>query len=653
MKKPIIYISMIACSTLISACGSGGGGSEPETVQSVPEINQAAPVPTAAGPLPGSSSNIPVQQQPPATSTPPSPSLPGGLIDTGVDKGLLSEKASVTPNEFRLGTQMAKIQADMTAWSLADVMKSSGVTGQSLEQRKHGWFVAQSGTIDTQLSEYIQVDAQGWPMSMQLSNGRRADAIFTTVMSADIDNAYAPGTYTFTFEGEGELVFENARVISEENHQVLLDYAGQGAISVAIVDTDPQQSGDYLRNLQLFRPDSSAASLFPQAYLDYLKPAKVVRPLQWHTEASLYGVSSETGGTFDARGWADRVRLSHSNWGAQGGAPYELMIELANQSASHLWLNLPLAADDDYLQSLAHLLHTSLNTSRVLYLELGNELSKRTFPQRQGRDYALAQALARWPEAYSAPAMESLSVLQQENLLISNWQAARTLEIKALFSNVWKDDAERVVSVLAGTLQDTKSSVTYNQQLLEGALITYFEGTQAPGDQIDALAVDPLVLNTSATQFSIDSAQSMLNDARQYVDGTTRFHEQGDAPGLRYGIRQAATLAGHYNIALTAYAGGHGFEASSYLNYQVIKSAEMYDLYELVFDVWNEENGGLFVAGKGISTTALPTYCDSVTAGAKSLTTRIGLKETMQQHEQDAPMYRAWRDQMRKIGQIK
>ncbi|QPG04870.1 hypothetical protein IT774_11925 [Salinimonas marina] len=652
MKKPIIYLSMLACSTLISACGSGGG-SEPEIAQNVPEINQAAPVPTASGPLPGSSSNLPIKPTPPVHSTPPATSLPGGLIGEDVNQDALSETATATPNEFRLGTQVAKIQADMTAWSLADLMKASGVTGHSLDQRKHGWFVAQSGAIDEQLSEHIQVDAQGWPTSMELSNGRRADAIFTTVMSADIDHAYAAGTYTFTFEGEGELVFENARVISEEGQQILLDYAGQGAISVAIVDTDPRQSGNYLRNLRLLRPQSEMDGLFTQSYLNYLKPAKVVRPALWHTPASLYGLTTETGNRFDAQGWADRVRLSHSNWGTEKGAPYELMIELANQSASHLWLNLPLAADNEYLQSLAQLLHTSLNSNRVVYLELGNELAKRTFPQRQGRDYALTQALTRWPDAYSAPAMENLSMLQQENLLISNWQAARTLEVKALFNDVWKDDAARVISVLAGTIQDAKSSVTYNQQLLEGALLTYFEGAQAPGEQIDALAVDPLVLNTSATQFSIDSAQSMLSDARQYVDGTSRFHEQGEAPGLRYGIRQAATLTGQYNIALTAYAGGHGFDASSYLNYQVIKSAEMYDLYELVFDVWNEENGGLFVAGKGISTTTLPTYCNSASSGTKALTASIGLKETMQQHEQDAPMYRAWRDQMRKIGQIK
>lgn len=639
---------MIACTTLITACGSGGSG-EPETTQSVPEVNQATPVPSASGPLPGSSSNIPVQQPP--TRTPPPAGQSGGLINVPV--GNLTETVSAAPEQFRLGAQLAKINSDMTAWTFTDVMKTSGKTGESLDSLQHGWFVKQAKSFDAQLSQKINVDADGWPVSMQLKNGDRAEAIFTTVMTADIDNAYAPGIYTFTFEGEGEFEFENVSIVDQQAGQIQLDYAGQGAVTVSIIDTDPQQSGNYLRNLRLLRPDSQNDALFTQEYLNYLKSAKVIRPTQWISNAALYGVFDDEQAVLTLQDWNSRVKLTHSHWGTGSGAPYELMAELANQSASHLWLNVPLAAGDDYIKSLATLLHSQLATNRVLYLELGNELSKRTFPQRQGRDYALAQALIRWPDAHGAPAMENLSTLQQENMLISNWQAARTLEIAALFDDIWGNDAERVVSVLAGTVQDTKSPLTYNQQLLEGALITHFEQSQAPGHLIDSLAVDPLVYNTSATQFSIDNAQAMLTDTRQFVDGTGRFYEQGSAPGLRYGIRQAATLVSQYNIALTAYAGGHGFDASSYLNYQVIKSPEMYDLYETVFDVWNEESGGVFVAGKGITTTALPNYCNSNNSNSKTMQTSIGLKETMRQSEQEAHMYRAWRDQMRKIGQIK
>ena len=642
-------MSIVACSSLITACGGSGGSSETSPTQSTASISQAPPLTS------GSSSQLPVSTAEDNADSEANSAQPQDTsVALNINREQLSETVTAEPSLYRLGAQVSKISSDMTAWAFSDVFKTAGLTGQPLADNPHGWFFSKAGIWSTAQSHKIQVDKNGWPTSMALSDGTRADTIFTTVMSAEIDTAYEAGEYALTYAGEGEFEFTNATVVEQSPGEIILQYAGYGALTIAITTTDPQGSGDYLRNIQLMRPGASAANLFTQSYLNYLKPAKVIRPTNWFSDAALYNRVSDTAFTrFDSQGWAERATLDNSNWGAAKGAPYELMIELANRSASHLWLNVPLTADNTYIEQLARLLHDGLNTNKVLYLELGNELTKRTYPQRLGREYAVAQAELRWPEARNTELMQGRSALEQENLLISNWQAARTLEIKQRFATIWGDDMARVVTVLAGTVQDSGNLTTYNQMLLEGALLAEFEGSQAPGDWADTLAVDPMVVNTAGTQLSIDSASAMLADAQNFVEGTDRFYAQADTPGLRYGIRQAAELTRQYGIALTAYAGGHDFNASSYLNFQVLKSAQMYDLYQAVFEVWEEENGGMFIAGKGITSASLPAYCASATYVRADQVASIGLKETQMQDEQDAHMYRAWRDQMRKIGQIK
>lgn len=77
--------------------------------------------------------------------------------------------------------------------------------------------------------------------------------------------------------------------------------------------------------------------------------------------------------------WADRTPLNYYHYGSEGDGehrdflPYELMIRLCNEQQKDCWLNVPTAATNDYIDSLATLFHTELDSNLTLYLEWSNE----------------------------------------------------------------------------------------------------------------------------------------------------------------------------------------------------------------------------------------------------------------------------------------
>lgn len=699
MKKQILVPGVCFSLLTLTACGSGGSDSpEPLTAPNAiapimsggggsskaPSASAPAPAPstgTAAASAPAPASAMPAPSNPLPAPSNPAPSNPvpeqGGSEQAGaeqdsagdstatgsasaslfvsndlIDQSQLREADNAAANAFRLGVQVSAISHDMTAWMLNDVMKTAGLPGQDMTQHAHSWGFEQNGKSISDEPGNIAVDADGWPVSLTLADGSQADALYTKVMTSAVPEAYEVGEYTLTFDGEGSIEIDNADVLSQSASGLTLYYPGSGALTVRITHTDPNNTGNYVRNIQLLRPNADG-QLFSQPYLNFVAPASTLRTASLMSPALLYAQGDDHNAVTGLSGWQNRARLTSGAWGTSQGAPYEMMAALANQSGSHLWLNLPLAADDVYIEALAELLYQELDSSRSLYIELGNELAKRSFPQRDGRDYALAQAHTRWPGAQQLDAVAAMPLLQQENLLIANWQAARTLEIQTIFAQVWGKNAERVQTVLAGALHDSHTDHSYNRMLLDGFLITELENGQAPGTAVDVLAVDPLVADTAATQFSTDNADTLLLDVLQYVDGTGRFGASDYAPGLRYQVRHAADLAYQYGLALTAYAGGHRFSASSYLHFQALEHVQMYDVFEGIFSMWEEENGGAFIVGQGIAGVVMPEYCNSPGSVPVNRRATVGLKSTQQQNDDQAPMYRAYQDQMRALGQMK
>lgn len=544
------------------------------------------------------------------------------------------------PETFRIGNAIAPINYWMTAWIVNDVMKMAGFeqeigdTGPSAM-----WTPVVAGEWRTDLIDQVPMDEQGWVTAMELPDGTRVDRYSTIVMGdGGRPPAFPAGTYRLTWEGEGELRFDGATIASQSPGETLLDYDGHQMLFVHILEINPENP---IRDIRLLRPDAAEDERFHHAYLDYLRPFSVIRPLHFFGEQLSYG---------DHAVWDERKLPGYSHWGGSWGAPYEVAIDLANQSASDLWLNIPIAANDDYVGNLAQLLLEELQPQRKLYLEYGNELWNWSFPYAIGREHVLRWAEERWPDVLGTVQSYSDGDPVSEIMMIYSYQGIRTLEISRIFHEVWGDQSDRLVVVLAGQVGASQPFWDPSRQLLDCPVAVGEEGIPACGTQVDAFAIAPYISEEEGvTEFDRSSPEAFLSDAIAYVRGEGEWSQSAEEPGLRYAIRSDRALAEEYGLPLITYEGGQHFIGSAYTRDVISNHPMMRDLYDALFEVWQEEGGGLFVHFAGIIPRGQnepgtePSYFQSE---------NFGIKEYQTQSRAEAPKWDEVLSTMEEIGQV-
>ncbi|HCB16996.1 MAG TPA: hypothetical protein DEP76_08140 [Alteromonas sp.] len=558
-------------------------------------------------------------------------------------------------NEFSIGNAVAPINSWMTAWTLNDLIKTTGFENDETSADAVSWQYTIDGNWYMGDAGQIVTDESGWPTQMMLRNGTRPTSFVTIVLGADIANAYAPGEYHLSYEGQGNLAITNAEITAQSDGAMTLLYDGDGSIFIEITDTDPDGTGNHLRNIQLLRPDSLPSERFHADYLNYVTPFSTIRPLHMSGEEPVYAFPDADGGYSYYQGagaWDRRKQISDAGWGGAMGAPYEVMVDLANQTDSDLWLNLPLAADDDYLSQLATLILAELDEDRQLIIELGNELWNWSYPYAFGRSYAFEAAQQRWPGLLGTtpPYMQNPI---DENTMIFSWQAARTIEAARVFKQTWGDEQNRIKVILAGQFGASTPEWDLNRLILEAPVYVNEESATIPALEVDALAVGAYVndpYQEGATilpgGFDRSSPEAFITDAISYVNGVNQFTERAEEPGMRFAVRSDVALAAEYSLPLVAYEGGHHFIGSRFTRDEVVPHELMYEVYQALFTMWQEEGAGLFVHLHGILPRGQnedgqePGFFESE---------NFGIKETQQQTESEAPRYRAVMDVIRSL----
>ncbi|NBB90328.1 MAG: hypothetical protein GVY23_03865 [Spirochaetes bacterium] len=548
------------------------------------------------------------------------------------------------PETFRIGNAVSAINYWMTAWMLNDVFKMAGFEAEigDTDQSKL-WVPVIEGQWRMEDRDLVRTDELGWATSMELSNGRRAERLATVVMGgAELPGQFPAGRYTVTWDGAGRLSADGVRRAEEGENELVYEYDGSSTVILYIEETDPRGTGDYVRNISMLRPDAVAGETFNPVYLDYLKPFSVIRPLHFLGDQLTYGPPIA---------WEDRKPHGYSHWGGAMGAPYEVAVDLANESVSDLWLNIPIGADDHYVRELAELTLERLDSNRRLYLELGNELWNFAFPYQMGRDRALEYARRRWPGVLGTVRPYSDGDPVHENMMIYSWQGVRTLEVGAIFREVWGDEADRLVTVLAGQIGGSHPYWAPSRDLLGCPVAVAEEGVEPCGFGVDAFAVAPYVGEAEGEiEFDRSAPEAFLGEAVSYVRGRGEWGAEAAEPGLRYAVRNDRALAEEYDLPLVAYEGGHHFVGSSYTRDVIAVHPMMRELYDALFSVWQEEGGGLFVHLHGVIPRGQnepgtePGYFESE---------NFGIKELQTQTRVEAPKWDAVLRRMEMIGQLR
>ncbi|MFW5653253.1 MAG: hypothetical protein ACOC0P_04335 [Planctomycetota bacterium] len=547
-------------------------------------------------------------------------------------------------SEFQIGNAVSPINYWMTAWMLNDMFRMAGFESESGDTRpSRAWIPTINGEWIGDRRWDVPTDNLGWPMSLRLQGGDRADRLTSIIVGHEFTDVFPTGTYRVLWEGEGELLVEGpANVVEVGPQELNFEYDGTSEIFLSILETDPDRTGNYIRNIQVLRPDAVPGERFNRTYLEEIRPYAVIRPLHLLGDQLTYGPRIA---------WEDRKPENYSHWGGSLGAPYEIAIDLANQSDSDLWLNVPIAASDNFMQNLANLAFNNLDRDRRLYIELGNELWNWAMPYELGRQYVLSQARERWPGVEGTIRPWSDGEPVNEAMMLHSWQGARTAEMAQIFRGAFGDASNRVVVVLAGQVGASQPFWDLSRLILESPVWVGEEGASPAATYADAFAVAPYVSEEEGViEFSRTSPRAFIGDAIRYTRGEDPWGPNADEPGLRYLIRSDRALAAEFDLPLITYEGGQHFIGSIFTRDRVNPHPDMALLYETLFDVWREEGGGLFTHFAGIIPRGVnepgtdPTYYQ---------TENFGIKELQTQTEANAPKWRALRNEMRELGQLR
>ncbi len=217
----------------------------------------------------------------------------------------------------------------------------------------------------------IATDADGYPMVIpQPFNGVANKVRF--MISSEGANLPPGHPYVLLYDGVGSLnVQGGATVMSNTPGRIQFDVT---AAENLFFNITASQSGNHVRNVRVLRLEDEFADLeaqpFYPGFLEKIAPFRVLRFMDW-------GATNHN----PVVHWEERTPLSHFTYATPQGVPYELMIQLANQTQKDVWICVPHAADSNYVAQMAALFRNNLDPNLRIYLEYSNEVWNWIFDQ--------------------------------------------------------------------------------------------------------------------------------------------------------------------------------------------------------------------------------------------------------------------------------
>jgi hypothetical protein len=324
-----------------------------------------------------------------------------------------------------------------------NVFRTSAVSRTNILNGGGGFFTHSTTTYtwDTGEEAFLQLDANGYPTTLTASSSdphspQKFNSVGVLVLrelpqaNAGKGLPYPAGQYVVDYDGEGTLAFDfDATLVSAAPGHYVINVAKptNAGFAVYITSTDPNHTGNYLRNMRIVKAEYEslllAGNVFSPKFLSLMQNFRILRTIQW------LNIDNTAGGSLT--NWSQRPLPTDGGWGGPTGVPLEVVLQLCNAVGADCWLNVPHMASDDYITQMATLAHANLGTSQKVYIEYSNEVWNYDYPQW---GYAQAQGKALWPNAGSG--------------FNGNWYGMRVAQTCDIWKSVWGADASRVVCVM-------------------------------------------------------------------------------------------------------------------------------------------------------------------------------------------------------------
>jgi hypothetical protein len=346
--------------------------------------------------------------------SPPS-GCPNATANGGGAAGAVSS-SSTGPGGSTLGrADLGLNLAGLADWSTQQVYVD-------IARQSRAW-IPQSGGLSKPAWAFGAVpplDAAGYPLRLEGGIG------VGTMMVRDLQGHYPAGVYTLLYEGDGtlEVMMDDVRETRRLGPGLIeLDIWPRTGLNNGIfVLVTRSHPADPLRNLRLVAPGfmaTHAAFPFHPWVLHQLANYSTVRFM----DATATNSQADTT-------WLSRVQPSDRTF-TLNGMPWEHVVLLANSAGKHLWVNIPHAADDAYVASLAALMRDTVRPDLRITIEYSNEVWAGAAPALFAQAQGTALGLDRWsPAASRGPTEARFCFL-----------AMRTRRIAQLWSAVWNYNA--------------------------------------------------------------------------------------------------------------------------------------------------------------------------------------------------------------------
>lgn len=366
-----------------------------------------------------------------------------------------------------------------------------------------------------------------WRLLMLPNNHKRDAAIRCTydghgqiipTMAAAQDIHLGQGSFTFHWRNGGY-----------ETSQVLLKVS-------AVDPTDP------IRNLDCREADLPRGLLFNPEFLDFVRPFKIIRFMDWQNTNANLPVT-----------WPGRHTARSIDVIGNDGVPVEDMVALVNEIGADPWFNMPWNADDEYIQQFARYVHDHVPPNRRIYVEAGNEVWNARFAMSK--------------QALQEGQQKALSANPDQARLFR--YAERTIEVMRIWTKVFADRSGQLVRVVNSQNGPSRASAIMGYKDL--------------ADHVDALATAPYFWFNVRKEpvANPDAAFARMNDA---VD---------QALGMAL---KAKDVAAKYHKRYIAYEAGQGIVIADLdLAGQIQRDPRMYDVYARYLKTWRDQIGDAIV----------------------------------------------------------
>lgn len=475
----------------------------------------------------------------------------------------------------------------------------------------HGHTEIQWGAYRAEDLERMGVlDDEGWITRLP-AGVDRVETFILTEMPAEA--RYTAGTYRLSYDGAGQINVYGAEIVSQSNGEIWFNYIpnGESMVVVSISDTDPQNTGDYLRNIEVVKqehiPAFEAGEIFNPLWLDLIRDAHSLRFMDWQ----------ETNNS-TLQNWSERP--TPGTYSYTEGVPVEVMVALANATGTEPWFNMPWDATDDYIRQFASYVQANLNPELRAHYEMSNEVWNWQFDQAQDAARSATERFGQdlgdgWMQEYGARAAGMASVLD------SVYAGAEDQLVKVIATHTaWPGLEESALQAPAWQALSSANAAPYLS--FDTYAVTGYFGNSLGTDEKAPAVLD--WIDRSEAQARQDAASRGLSGAaadayfadhrfdlaedlaiRELRDGSVTGNGEDSLQGIFELFRYHKGVADAHGLDLVMYEGGthvvgigewvHNSQLTEFFNH-LNYSDGMGQLYGELLAGWEAAGGTLFNA---------------------------------------------------------